>query len=131
MTTSARAPFRVAAGRVRVWLSASIAAVLGLAPHVLHHAGPLAGAALLGGIGGSLLFGAAGLALSIPFLLRVQRRSGNWRIPGALLATFAIVFSISTFVLGPAISAGGASPTTPVAPAATVQPADSHAAHHR
>lgn len=32
--------------RVRVVLSAALAAVLGLLPHVLHHVGPLAGAAL-------------------------------------------------------------------------------------
>ena len=100
--------------------------------HVLHHAGPLAGAALLAGTGGSLLFGAIGLVAAIPFLLRVHRRCGNWRVPGALLALFAVMFSISAFVIGPAISgerSGGASPTTsqstPQTPAS-----DSHAAHH-
>lgn len=75
--------------RVRVAVSALAAAVLGLLPHVLHHAGPLAGAALLGGIGGSLLFGALGLVLSAPFLLRVHRHCGNWRVPAVLLTTFA------------------------------------------
>ena len=93
-----------ALGRLRMWLSTAFAAVLGLLPHVLHHAGPLAGAALLGGVGGSLLFGAAGLLLSIPFLLRVHRHCGNWRIPALLLVTFATVFSVSTFVVGPALT---------------------------
>jgi hypothetical protein len=84
--------------------AAAVAAVLGLAPHVLHHAGLLAGAALLAGTGGALLFGAVGFVAAIPFLLRVHRRCGNWRVPGALLAFFAVVFSISTFVIGPAMS---------------------------
>jgi hypothetical protein len=116
-----------AIGRLRVWLSAVFAAVLGVLPHVLHHVGPLAGAALLGGVAGSLLFGAAGLLLSIPFLLRVHRRCGNWRIPAALLATFALVFSISTFVVGPAISGSdsddGPASSSPAKPAG-------HEAHH-
>lgn len=121
--------WRSATGRVRIWLAGAGAAVLGLLPHVLHHAGPLAGAALLGGLGGSLLFGALGLALSVPLLLRVRRRCGNWRLPGLLLATFAIVFSISTFVVGPAISGRAQRPTS--TPPGTSQPADPHAAHHR
>ena len=119
--------------RVTALVSSAVAVVLGLAPHVLHHAGPLAGAALLAGTGGSLLFGAIGLLAAIPFLLRVHRRCGNWRVPGALLALFAVVFSISTFVIGPAISGGTSdsaksttNQSTPRAPAT-----DSHAAHHQ
>ena len=38
--------------------------VVGAAPHVLHHIGPLAGAAFLAGAGGTLVFGAVGLVLS-------------------------------------------------------------------
>jgi hypothetical protein len=90
--------------RVAAIVSSAGAAVLGLAPHVLHHAGPLAGAALLAGTGGALLFGAIGFLAAIPLLLRVHRRCGNWRVPGALLALFAVVFSISTFVIGLAIN---------------------------
>jgi hypothetical protein len=90
--------------------STAVAAVLGLAPHVLHHAGLLAGAALFAGTAGALLFGAIGFLAAIPFLLRVRRRCGNWRLPGALLASFAVAFSISTFVIGPAMS--GASSTS-------------------
>jgi hypothetical protein len=113
-------------------VSSVVAALLGIAPHVLHHAGPLAGAALLAGTGGALLFGAIGLVAAIPFLLRVHRRCGNWRVPGALLALFAIVFSISTFVIGPVISgesSGTSTPTntqtTPGAPAK-----EEHDEHH-
>jgi hypothetical protein len=88
-----------------------VAAVLGLAPHVLHHAGLLAGSALIAGTGGALLFGAVGFLAAIPFLLRAHRRCGNWRVPGALLALFAVVFSISTFVIGPAMSGTSKSTT--------------------
>jgi hypothetical protein len=126
-------PPRTLRERTAALVSSALAVLLGLAPHVLHHAGPLAGAALLAGTGGSLLFGAIGLLAAIPFLLRVHRRCGNWRVPGALLALFTVMFSISAFVIGPAISgqsSGGAKPatnqTTPQAPAS-----DSHAAHHQ
>ena len=119
------------ATRVRVAASAVAAAVLGLLPHVLHHVGPLAGAALLGGVGGSLLFGALGLALSVPFLLRVRRRCGNWRVPAALLVAFALVFSASTFVAGPAISGSDDASAPARVPEATPQPGGSHEEHHR
>lgn len=89
-----------------LWVGVSSvgAAVLGLLPHVLHHVGLFAGA-LFAGAGGSLLFGALGFLAAIPFLLRIHRRTGSWRVPGGLLALFAIIFSISTFVIGPAINA--------------------------
>jgi hypothetical protein len=114
-------------------ISAAVAAVLGVAPHVLHHAGPLAGAALLAGTAGTLLFGAIGLVAAVPFLLRVHRRCGNWRVPAALLATFAAMFLLSAFVIGPAITSSGSDSgkststqqTAPGAPAKT-----GHDAHH-
>ena len=109
------------ARRVRVAVAATVAAILGLLPHVLHHVGPLAGAALFAGIGGSLLFGAVGLVLSVPFLLKVRRRCGNWRVPAVLLVTFAAMFSLSTFVVGPLITADDEPKATP---------AISHEAHH-
>ena len=120
--------------RARLVLSGAIATVLGLLPHILHHVGPLAGAALFAGVGGSLLFGAVGLVAAVPFLLRLHRRCGNWRLPAAALALFATIFSISTFVLGPAISGS----EDPDAGATTAQPATpstddkerGHAAHH-
>jgi len=93
--------------------------------------GPLAGAALLAGTGGSLLFGAIGFLGAIPLLFRVHHRCGSWRIPTALLALFAVVFSISTFVIGPAITGNGSgskattNQTAPTAPAK-----EGHDAHH-
>jgi len=131
LSASERPPARrTLRARAAALISSVVAAVLGVAPHVLHHAGPLAGAALLAGTGGALLFGAIGLVAAIPFLLRVHRRCGNWRTPAALLALFAVVFSISTFVVGPAISGSEDSrdkPTTsqPVGP---VQ--EGHDGHH-
>ena len=118
--------------RAATLVSSAIAAVLGILPHVLHHAGPLAGAALFAGTGGTLLFGAIGLVAAIPFLVRVHRRCGNWRTPAALLALFAIVFSISAFVIGPAISGNDSSADKPTTNQ-TAPPAptgEGHDAHH-
>lgn len=111
--------------------SSALGIVSGAAPHVLHHVGPLAGAALLAGTAGTLLFGAIGLLAAVPFLLRVHRRCGTWRTPAALLALFALMFSISAFVIGPAISgsdSGGSNQTEQTAPGA---PQDGgHSSHH-
>ena len=121
--------------RAAAIVSSAVAAVLGVLPHVLHHVGPLAGAALLAGTGGTLLFGAIGLVAAVPFLLRVRRRCGNWRVPAALLATFAVMFSISAFVIGPAIS-GDDGDSSSSKPAQTEQTAPGapakrgHEAHH-
>lgn len=114
----------------RLWLALSAiwAAVTGLLPHVLHHAGPLAGAALFAGVGGSLLFGAIGLLAAIPFLRRLHRRFGNWQAPALALAVFALVFSASTFVIGPKIN--GESDNGDGANSSQQAPAADHNAHH-
>lgn len=98
----------------RAWtaLVAAWGAAIGLAPHVLHHVGPLAGAALLAGTTGTLLFGAVGFVAAVPFLIRLHRRFGTWRAPAIALAVFAVMFSLSSFVIGPAIS-GGDEPSRP------------------
>lgn len=109
-------------------LSSTVAAVFGLAPHVLHHLGPLAGAALFAGTGGPLLFGALGLVAAVPFLVRVRKRSGGWRRPLAFLGLFAVMFSVSTFVVGPAL-AGDNDPDRP-AEEPSRQSAPAHEEHH-
>lgn len=76
----------------------------GAAPHVLHHVGPLAGAAFLAGVGGRLLFGGIALLVSIPFLVRIHRRFGTWIAPSIALGVMALMFALSTFVIGPTIS---------------------------
>ena len=90
----------------RAW-SAAVAlwgGFIGLLPHVLHHVGPLAGAALLAGATGRTLFAAIGFVAAIPFLRRLHRRFQTWRAPAIALAVFAVMFSLSSFVIGPAIS---------------------------
>jgi hypothetical protein len=122
------AEVRGTAGRVRSGLVALWGGLVGLAPHVLHHVGPLAGAALLVGTTGQIVFATIGFVVAIPFLLRLQRRFRTWRAPAIALAVFAAAFSLSSFVIGPALSGGSAS-STPSRPGIE-QPAG-HAAHHR
>lgn len=93
------------ASRVRATLLALWAAITGAAPHVLHHVGPLAGTALVAGVGGRTLFALAGFVATIPLLRRLRRRTGSWRTPGLALAGFAAVYTLSTIFLGPAIGA--------------------------
>ena len=93
--------------RLRVAAASVGAAVLGAAPHVLHHAGLLAGAAIFAGLGGKLIFAAIGLLAAIPLLLKLRRRSGSWRRPAAALALFGALFALTSFVLTPAILGAG------------------------
>ncbi len=104
---------RLSAASARIWSAvlAVWAAVTGLAPHVLHHVGPLAGAALVAGAGGTLLFAAIGFVAAIPFLLRLHRRFATWKAPAIALAVFVAMFSLSTFVIGPAITGGSDKPS--------------------
>src|SRR3954471_7176746 len=95
--------------RVRAAIAAVGAAVLGAAPHVLHHVGPLAGAAVLAGATGKLLFGAVGFMLAFPMLRQLHRRHGSWAVPGGVLALMAVVFTVSAFVIGPAVTGGSES----------------------
>ena len=94
-------------------VSAGVGAVTGLAPHVLHHVGPLAGAAIVSGAAGSAFFGVVGFLLTIPLLVRLQRRFGSWLAPGIALVLFAVMFTISTLWIGPAIRDGGESAPDP------------------
>lgn len=100
-----------------------IGLVLGLLPHVLHHIGFLAGTALVAGSGGTALFGVLGFLASVPFLLRLRRRFGTWRAPAIGLLVFAAMFSLSAFVIGPAISGAGGTQPAPV-------PSVDHTIHH-
>jgi hypothetical protein len=97
--------------------------LLGLAPHVLHHVGLLAGTAVAAGSGGTALFGVLGLVASVPLLLRLRRRFGTWRAPAIGLAVFVAMFTLSAFVIGPAVSGQADSP------ASTEQPVE-HDEHH-
>ena len=98
---ASRGVVRRVAGRLWSGVVAVWAAVTGLAPHVLHHVGPLAGAAVVSGAAGTALFGAVGFLAAIPFLLRLRRRFGTWLAPALALSVFATVFTVSTVVVGP------------------------------
>ncbi len=118
--------------RPRVWVglwnatTALIAAVAGIAPHVLHHIGLFAGAFVVTGAAGNLLFGAIGMVLSIPLLRRLYRRFGTWKAPTIAIGVFAIMFLISALIIGPAIN--GNEPTAQI-PVPELSP-DIHAGHH-
>ncbi|WP_020575162.1 hypothetical protein [Actinopolymorpha alba] len=52
-----------------------------------------------------MLFAALGLAAMLPLLIRLRRRFTTWWAPSIALAIFAVMFSMSTFVIGPAVRA--------------------------
>lgn len=108
--------------RLSAAFSAGVGAVAGIAPHVLHHVGPIAGAAVLTGAGGTALFGLIGFVLTAPMLLRLRRRFGSWLAPGIALAIFVVMFTVSTLWIGPAIRGDGGSDSG-------AQPVD-HSSHH-
>lgn len=91
---------------------AAWAVVTGAAPHVLHHVGPLAGAALLAGVGGQVIFFALGLALSLPLLRRIYRRFGSWAAPALAILAFATMFTFSSLVIAPQLTSD--TPATPL-----------------
>lgn len=120
-------PFR----RLRVAAASVGAAVLGAAPHVLHHAGLLAGAAIFAGLGGKLIFAAIGLVAAIPLLLKMRRRSGSWRRPAAALALFGTLFVLSSFVVAPALTGARSDhDQTPPASAPPGMDPNLHNQHH-
>jgi len=110
----------------RLWggIVACFGVVTGVAPHVLHHVGPLAGAALLGGFGGQVIFFALGIALSVPLLLRLYRRFGTLVAPAVAVVAFAAIFTFSSVVVAPLLTNSDDSPATP-----TEQP-QGHGGHH-
>ena len=91
------------------WIVAAWGGLIGLLPHVLHHIGPLAGAAILAGATGRVLFALIGFVAAIPFLRRLHRRFATWKAPALALVVFALMFSVSSFVIGPWISGEGSS----------------------
>lgn len=112
-----------------LWASvrAGLGALLGLLPHVMHHIGLIAGAALLTGVGGSAALYAVGLVFSIPLLRRLKNRYRTWAAPAIGVAVFTALFALSALVIGPALT--GAAPASPK-PAGAPSVEDVHAAHH-
>jgi hypothetical protein len=86
----------------------------GVASHVLHHVGPLAGAALFAGFGGQVLFFILGLVLSVPLLLRLYRRFETLLAPAVAVGAFAAIFTLSSVVVAPLLTGSDESPVTPI-----------------
>jgi peptidoglycan/LPS O-acetylase OafA/YrhL len=112
---------RIWQGVVGVW-----GGVVALLPHVLHHVGPLAGAALLAGLGGRVLFFFLGLAFAFPMLRRLHSRFRTWIAPAIAVGVFALMYTASTLVLGPLISQRLAPTSDGQPPSTTV---DDHHGH--
>ena len=114
-----------------VWatIRAGIGAALGILPHVMHHIGLLAGAALLTGALGNGILYVVGLLMSIPLLRRLRSRFQTRVAPAIGVAVFTGLFSLSAFVVGPAIS-GGAEQSPATTPAPAVTTSDGHDGHH-
>jgi len=125
VTALARPPHRTLPARVGGAVVTAWAVVTGVAPHVLHHVGPLAGAALLAGVGGKALFFALGLLLSLPMLHRLYRRFGTLVAPALAVAAFAAVFTFSSLVIAPRLTGSEKAPSAP-----GIQQPDNHASHH-
>lgn len=111
---------------VRDAVAAAAGAVLGLVPHVLHHVGIIAGAALLTGLGGNAALYVVGLVLSVPMFRRIHRKFRTWLAPAIAAGLFTAMFLVSALVVGPAISDG--SPTQERGPAPS--PTEQHTEHH-
>lgn len=102
-------------GAIRDAVVSFLGAVLAIVPHVMHHVGLIAGAAFLTGASGNTLLYVVGLVLSVPMLGRLRRRFTSWWAPAIAIVVFTAVFSLSAFVIGPAISGGPttSNPSTP------------------
>lgn len=110
---------------------ATLGALMGLAPHVMHHIGFLAGAALLTGFLGNTLLYVVGLALSIPLLRRLRRRFSTWKAPAIGIAVFTGLFALSAFVIGPLFNPVTSSEQDTPAPAsASTSDSEEHEGHH-
>jgi hypothetical protein len=75
-----------------------------------------------------VLFGVVGLAAMVPMLIRLRRRFRTWWAPGVAVAVFAVMFAVSTLLIGPVLRTGGTDgPDRPSVPAS---PTGGHTRHH-
>jgi hypothetical protein len=113
---------------IRDGVGAGVGVVLGLVPHVLHHAGLLVGTALVTGAGGNALFFLIGLLFSLPMLRRLYRRFHTWKAPAIATGVFVALFSLSAFVIGPTLTTEPSPGDAPTQPSET--PTEEHTQHH-
>ncbi len=99
---------------LRHGLSVAWGVVAGVTPHVLHHVGPLAGAALLAGTAGQTLFFFLGLLAATPMLVRLYRRFRSWVAPVVAISLFALTYTLSTLYIGPLFTASESTPVSAV-----------------
>jgi hypothetical protein len=109
-------------GGLRGMVAGAWGVISGVAPHVLHHAGPLAGAALLAGTGGRVLFFFIGLAAAVPLLIRLYRRFNTWVAPAMAIGVFAATYTLSSLFLGPLLTGGTGGAATPPGVTTTTDP---------
>jgi hypothetical protein len=126
MTTAAATPAAAGGLGARLWggVVAAWAVVTGVAPHVLHHVGPLAGAALLVGFGGKAIFFVLGLVLSLPMLRRLYWRFDTLVAPALAVVGFVAVFAVSSLVIAPRLTG------TDKSPAPGIEQPSGHESHH-
>ena len=129
-SVTAATPWRARAAVAWAATRATFGALLGLAPHVLHHVGFLAGAALLTGVVGNTVLYAAGMLLSIPMLNRLRKRFGTWKAPALGAIAFTSLFTLSAFVIGPALNPTPVAPQPAANTGPTGQPLEEHDGHH-
>ena len=129
-SVTAATPWRARAAGAWAATRATCGALLGLAPHVLHHVGFLAGAALLTGVVGNTVLYAAGMLLSIPMLNRLRKRFGTWKAPALGAIAFTSLFTLSAFVIGPALNPTPVAPQPAATTGPTGQPLEEHDGHH-
>ncbi len=127
----ARVTLRERARAIWAAIRAAVGAFLGLLPHLLHHVGIFAGAAILAGLWGNVALYLVGLLLSIPMLKWLRRRFGSAVAPVIGVLAFTALFLVSALIIGPAFSGRQpASVAPPAAPSDSSVDAD-HAGHHR
>lgn len=110
-------------------IRAGVGALLGLVPHVLHHVGLLAGAAVVSGVAGNAVLYVVGVLFSVPLLNRLRHRWGTWKAPAIGLIVFSALFAFSALVVGPLFNPAPAEqPQTAQASASAAT--DQHEGHH-
>lgn len=124
--TSTVAPGKAPIGVLRNSLSVAWGAVTGVTPHVLHHVGPLAGAAILAGAGGRILFFGLGLLAAIPMLVRLYRRFRSWAAPAIAVFLFALTFAVSSLYIGPLFTGSESTGEPPASPVTTTTHSHDH-----
>lgn len=111
---------------LRNGLSVAWGAVTGVAPHVLHHVGPLAGAALLAGAGGQILFFGLGLLAATPMLVRLYRRFRSWAAPAIAISLFALTYTVSSLYIGSLLTGSESASEPPVSSVTTTTHSHDH-----